>query len=145
MNWKRLQESIANCVGCVHFLNEKVSWEQKAKAVVQIKRISSSWGDTCTRAYVKIRTPSGPRSAGVMEGTEWRHGPLPQTLLSLGEGDRRWCSLLTEKAGDVQWEERAGARSCRLLRVKDCRNGRLQKWKGSKRGKERSSITLHTH
>lgn len=104
MNCKRLQESIANCVSCVHFLNEKVLGQQKAKVVVQIKRLSS-WCDTCSGAYSKIRTTSGPRSAG-WGGRDGGVVPFPRRFLPQGEGDRRQYSLL--KAGDVVWEERAG-------------------------------------
>lgn len=34
--------------------------------------------------------------------------PLPRHFYPHGEGDRRGCSLLMEKAGDGQWEARAG-------------------------------------
>ena len=109
MNCKRLQQSIANCVSCVHALNEKVLREQKAKEIAQIKRLNSSVGDICRWVYAKIGTQSGPRSAGVIEGMGCRRDPLPQLLSSpvpRSEGDRRPCSLLQERAGDLRWEER---------------------------------------
>lgn len=128
INCKRLQESIANCVSCVHFLNEQILGEQKAKAVVQTKRLSSSWGDTCRRAYAKIRTPTGPRSAECWRGQVG--GSPSQTLLSpwwrgqevvqLADGEGRGQAVGTELRREL------GTRSRGLVRMRREVRGRTR-------------------
>lgn len=88
-------------------LSVRKSWGEKKKAeeIAHIKRLNSSVGDICRWAYAKIRTQSGPRSAGVMERMGCRRDPLCRPLSSpvpRGEGDRRQSGLLRERAGDLQ-------------------------------------------
>lgn len=135
MNCKSLQQSIATCVSCVHSLNTQVLGEQKAKGIARIKRLNFSLGDICRWAYAKTGTQPGPRSAGVMEGTGCRRDPLPQPLwppVPGGEGARRRCSLLRERAGDLRWEGRGGDEEPRATEGQ--RAGRRREARGEKRG-----------
>lgn len=71
--------------------------------VVQTKRLSSFWDDSSRRAYAKIRTLSGPRSAEVMEGRGWRGAPT-DTFIPMVKGTGGGAACWWRR----QWEARAG-------------------------------------
>lgn len=138
MNCKRFQESIANCVSCVCFPDEKFLGEQEAKVVVQIKRLSSPWGDTCRRACAKVRTQS---VSGQQE--RWRGqagGVVPaQALLfpvkGTGDSTACWWRRQATCSGGESW----GPGAWGLVKMKDC------KMRGEVRGGKRGAASHYTN